>query len=241
MAIRQLKTKYSGSKLGIWWAVITPLILAFSINFIFAKIFKINIQNYTLFVLSAIMPFMFFSTTLSEATNSFLASSSILKQGIFPRELIPLSCVLANFLAFFIGFLIILPLFLIFKAAVIRVMLFLFFPLILQFIFIVGLSLMFSSWNVFYRDISHFLAIGLMIWFWITPIFYSLEMLPFPYRWICLLNPMSYYVNLYRQVLFEARVPSLLILGISALISLTAFFTGYHVFLRQEPELLKRI
>lgn len=241
MAIRQLKTKYSGSKLGIWWAVITPLILAVSINFIFTKIFKINIPNYTLFVLSGIIPWIFFSNTLSEVTNSFIANASILKQAIFPREFIPLSTVLANFLNFFIGFLIILPLFIILKFKVITVLLFLILPLIFHLIFIAGLSLLFSCWNVFSKDTSHLLSIGLLIWFWITPVFYSLEMLPFPYRWICLLNPMSYYVTLYRQILFKAEIPLLSVLSLSFLIGLVSLSIGYSIFLKEEAELLKRI
>ncbi len=241
MANRQLKAKYSGSKLGIWWAVITPLILAASINFIFTKVFKINIPNYTLFVLSGIIPWIFLSNTLLEATNSFTIHASILKQAIFPSELVPLSTVLANFLNFLIGFAIILILFIILELKVVMVLLFLIFPLASHFIFIIGLSFLFSCWNIFSRDVSHLLSIGLMIWFWITPVFYSLKMLPFPYRWICLLNPMSYYVILYRQILYKAEIPSLPISGLSFLIALISFFIGYCVFLKQEAELLKRV
>jgi ABC-2 type transport system permease protein len=241
MVIRQLKVKYSGSKLGIWWAVITPLILAVSINFIFTKIFKIDIPNYTLFVLSGIIPWIFFSATLSEVTNSFIANASILKQIISPPEFIPLSCVLANFLNFSIGFLILLPLFIILKFKVVALLPFLIFPLISQLIFVIGLSLIFSCWNVFSRDTSHLLSIGLMIWFWVTPIFYSPEMLPFPYRWICLLNPVSYYIILYRRILFEATVPLFSLLGLSLSISAVSLFMGYFIFLKKERELVKRI
>jgi ABC-2 type transport system permease protein len=241
MAIRELRAKYSGSKLGIWWAVITPLILAVSINFIFSRVFKVNIPNYILFVLSGILPWIFFSNTLSEVTNSFIVNTSTLKQAIFPREFIPLSTILANFLNFFIGFLIILPLFIILNFKVITVLPFLIFPLIFHLIFIIGLGLLFSCLNVFSRDLSHLLSIGLMIWFWITPIFYSLDMLPFPYRWICLLNPVSYYVILYRQILYKAEIPPLPILGLSFLIALISFLIGYSVFLKKEAELLKRV
>lgn len=241
MTVKQLKLKYSGSRLGIWWAVITPLILAVSINFIFTKTFKINIPNYTLFVLSGIIPWLFFSNTLSEATNSFIANASTLRQAILPREFIPISCVLANFLNFFIGFLILFPLFIILNFKVIMVLGFLAFVLIFHLIFIMGLSLLFSCLNVFSRDVSHLLSIGLMIWFWITPIFYSIEMVPFPYRWICLLNPASYYVILYRRILFQAEIPLFSVLSLSLLISLISLFMGYYVFLKKEAELLKRI
>lgn len=241
MAVKQLKVKYSGSKLGIWWAVITPLILAVSINFIFTRIFKISIPNYALFVLSGIVPWIFFSSTLSEATNSFIVNAPTLRQAIFPREFIPASAVLANFFNFLIGLLIILPLFVILNLKVVTALLFLLFPLFLQLIFIIGLGLLFSCWNVFSRDVSHLLSIGVLVWFWITPVFYSIEMLPFPYRWVCLLNPMSYYVILYRQILFEAKPPSVSILAVSFLASAVSLFIGYFTFLKQEAELLKRI
>ena len=241
MSISQFKAKYSGSKLGIWWAVITPLILAFSINFIFTKIFKVAIPNYTLFVLSGMIIWIFFANTLSEATNSFIANASIIKQAIFPRELIPLSVVLANFLNFLTGLLIIIPLFIILNPKVIVVLFFLIFPLIFNLFLVVGLSLILSCWNVFSRDVAHFLSIALMIWFWVTPVFYSFQMIPGNYRWIPLLNPMSYYVILCRQILFNAQAPNFLILGMAFLLALGAFFLGYYVFLKNEAELLKRI
>jgi lipopolysaccharide transport system permease protein len=96
MTLQQLKTKYAGSKLGIWWAVITPLLLAVSINFIFTTVFKINIPNYTFFILAGLIPWIFFTNALSEVANSFLANSPILNQAIFPRELVPFSTILSN-------------------------------------------------------------------------------------------------------------------------------------------------
>lgn len=241
MTIKQLKAKYSGSKLGIWWTIVTPLILAASINFIFNEIFKINIPNYTLLVLSGIIPWMFFSNAISEVTNSFIVNIPILKQAILPRELIPLSNVLANFLVFLIGFSITLPLFIIFNLRVITVFLFLIIPLSFLLIFIIGLGFIFSSFNVFSKDLPHFLSIGLMIWFWITPVFYSIDMLSFPYRWICLLNPLTYYVIPCQVILFEGRLPPPLTVGISFLISLFFFIIGYLFFIKKEPQLLKRI
>ncbi len=241
MAASQFKAKYAGSKLGIWWAVVTPIILGVCIGLIFTVVFKIDIPNYTLFVLAGIIPWLFFTNALWEAINSFVANSSVLKQGIFPREFIPISSVLSNLLNFFIGFVFLLPLFIILNLGVMRHLLLLFLIIILHFLFIVGLGLLLSSVNVFFRDLTHFLSIGFMIWFWITPVFYSLEMLPFPFRWVCLLNPMTYYVISYRQILFQAKPPSLPTIFISFLISLVFLIMGYLFFLKKEPALLKRI
>jgi len=241
MALKQLKAKYAGSKLGIWWAIVIPLILAASINFIFTIVFKINIPNYTLLVLAGIIPWLFFSNALGEATNSFIINSSILKQGIFPREFIPISSILANFLNFLIGLILLLPLFIILNFKVIKYLVFLFPIIILHFIFIIGLGLLLSLLNVFFRDLSYFLSIAFMLWFWITPVFFSLDMIPFPYRWICLYNPMTYYIILYQNVLFQGEIPSTSVILITFLISLGSYSIGHIIFIKNEPGLLKRI
>lgn len=241
MALKQLKAKYAGSKLGIWWAVITPLLLAASINFVFNIVFKINIPNYTFFVLSGIIPWLFFTNALSEVTNSFIVNTSVLKQGLFPREFIPISYILANLLNFLIGFIFLLPLFIIINFRILGLLPLLVSIIIFHSLFVVGLGLLFSVVNIFFRDLAHFLSITFMIWFWITPVFYSLEMLTFPFRWICLLNPMTYYIILYQNVLFEAKIPSLSILSITLSISIVFFFAGYIIFVKKEPLLLKNI
>ena len=241
MALKQLKEKYAGSKLGLWWAVISPLLLAISINFVFTSVFKINIPNYTLFILAGIIPWFFFSGALGEATNSFIVNSSVLKQSIFPREFIPISSILANLLNFLIGFIFLFPLFVILNFRVLKLLPFLFPIIIFHFLFVLGLGLIFSLVNVFLRDLFPFLSIVFMVWFWITPVFYSLEMLSFPFRWVCLFNPMTYYVILYQNILFQAEIPSLSLIFIALSISLLFFILGYIVFMKKEAMLLKRI
>jgi ABC-type polysaccharide/polyol phosphate export permease len=243
LSIRELKAQYSGSIVYIWWAVLNPLLLAFSINLIFTKAlaFSIGIPNYTLFVLSGMMPWIFFSNAILAATNSFTSHASILRQGNIMPEFVPLSVVLANLFIFLIGSAALIPLFVLVELKVIFLVMLLIFPVILQLFFIIGLGFILSCWNIFSKDISHFLFIGLMVWFWITPVFYSIEMLPLSYRWASLLNPMTYYVILYRCILFEAKIPSAGLLALSLLISLIYFFAGYSFFLRNEKELLKRV
>lgn len=241
MAVSQLKAKYAGSYLGIWWAVFTPLLLAASINFVFGKVFKVGINNYTLYVLAGIIPWLFSTNALLEATNSFSAKAAVFKQAILPAELIPLSSILANFLNFLIGFIFLLPVFIIVNFQVVKFTPFLFIVLLLHFLFVLGLGFLFSLANVFFRDFTHFLSIFIMIWFWITPIFYSADMLPWPFRLVCLLNPMSYYVMLYQHVLFQAKMPSPAILSVSSLLSILFFLAGYLTFAKNEPRLLKVI
>ena len=237
---KELSLKYHGTKLGLWWALILPLLLAFSISLIFTKAFKVAIPNYTLFVLSAILPWIFFSQSLSEVTNSFLANASILKQGIFPREIIPISSVLGNFLNFILGLSVIMPLFILFNYKVIFFIPLLALLLLFFAIFVCGLGLIFSSMNMFYKDVSCFLSLGLTVWFWITPVFYSRDMIPYPYKLINLVNPLTLFMSNFRDLLFYCRVDFCAIFS-SVFISIVFFIGGYYIFLVREKELLKRL
>ncbi len=241
MVVKKFRAKYSRAIFGIWWAVATPLILAFSINIIFTHVFEVKIPNFTLFVLSGIIPWLFFSNTINEVTTSFTADSAILRQSIFPREFIPASCIFVNSLSFIIGVILLLPFFFIANPQMIKALPFLTLVFLLHLLFLLGLGMIFSTLNAFSDDLMHFLSFGLMLWFWVTPIFYSPQMLKFPYRWFCLLNPLTYYVMLYRQVLYEGNIPSLQLIFIASLVSTLFFIGGYGFFIKREPALFKKL
>ena len=241
LSLKQFKAKYSGSFLGIWWAVIIPLLLTVCIDFVFSHLYKVNIENFALFILAGMVPWIFFSNALSEATTSFVGNSSLLKQTIFPREFIPLSTAIANFLNFGLGFLFLLPLFIVLHPKVILITPLFILVLFFHFLFLAGLSLFFSTLDIFFRDLSHFLSIAFMMWFWITPVFYSIDMLDFSYRWIPLMNPVSYYTILYQDILFKAISPRLSVIGTAFSLGVFFFISGYLFFLKLEVKLLKRL
>jgi ABC-type polysaccharide/polyol phosphate export permease len=83
--------------------------------------------------------------------------------------------------------------------------------------------------------------VGLMVWFWITPVFYSLDMVPYPYRWISILNPMTYYVTSYRSILFYGKLPSLPVAVTGIVLALIFMAAGSLFLIKKEPSLLKRL
>ncbi|MDD5236067.1 MAG: ABC transporter permease [Candidatus Omnitrophica bacterium] len=240
MTIKQLKIKYAGSMLGIWWAVITPLILTMSIYFVFEKVFKVNIPHNAFFILAGIIPWFFFSNALQEAANSFIVNTPVLKQGIFPRELIPISTVLANLLNFLIGLCALLPFFIFLNIKSLNSLILLLPLIAFNLIFILGLGILFSCINIFFRDFSHFLNIAFLPWFWVTPIFYSLDMVPLNLQWICKANPMTYYISSYQSILIKAEAPALFTILVLIFLSLGSFVIGYLFFIKNESVLLKR-
>lgn len=241
MASKQLKAKYTASFLGIFWIVINPLLIVSAISFVFTTIFKVEIKNFFLLVLSGIYPWLFFSAVLSEASPAILNRQTVLRQFNLPREILPLSSCLSNFMNFLIGWLIIYPAFLFFNPKII-----LFFPLLvvillLNFIFLCGLSLSLSILNVFFRDIEHLLGILLMFWLWVTPVFYSVKMIPEDLRWICNLNPLTPYVVYYSDVLYRGVMPAASTFFGVFFWTFLSIISGWLVFSRLEGKVLKRI
>lgn len=240
MSVKQLKAKYSSSILGISWAIINPFLIMLAITFVFNIIFKIEIEKFPLFVLSGIFPWLFFSNAISEATFSILNQQNILRQFNLPREILPLSSILTNFLNFLIGWVIIYPLFFLFQPSMILLLPLFTIVLLLNLLFVCGLGLMLSILNVFFRDIGHLLGVLLMFWFWVTPVFYSVDMIPTRFRWVCCFNPMTPYIVYYREVVFRGTLPNFpTFIGVF-LWAVFSLSLGLLVFSRLESKVLKR-
>lgn len=241
IVLKEIKAKYAGSFLGIFWALITPLLITIVVNFIFTEVMRMNIEHFPLFVLSAILPWMCFSASLFDATNSIVKNAHLLNQFVISREILPIAAVLANFVNFSFGLVVILPIFMVFKIQIMPVLLLLPFVIFLHLIFTVGIGLFLSCVNVFFRDVSNLLEVSLMFWIWMTPIFYSIDMVPLNFRWIFALNPMTSYIAMYRNILFEAKIPSIGMIFIASGMSLSALIAGYVTFTKYEGSFLKKI
>ncbi len=241
LARKNFRLRYAEARLGLAWTVILPILLALAIKFVFTVVFKIHIENFALFALAGILPWIFFSNSLMEATNSLISSKSLFLHANMPKAVIPLSVVLVNFLLFLISVGVIGPFFFI---SSLRGLFFL--PVLVLFIlvhllFCAGMSLLFSCINVYYRDLTHLLSIGMMIWFWATPVFYPLSLVPEKFRWLSFLNPMTYYVVSYRDILLATgRIRLMMFIG-SLLWAIGIFLLGGYVFKKGEHRFIKRI
>ncbi len=241
MSLRQFKLSFAGLKLGIWWVFITPVILALSINLVFTEVLKMDMPNYTLFALSGIMPWFFLTASLQETAACLTANVPIIRQSISPRELIPMSVVIANLMNFLMGFILFIPVFIIFNPYAAKLLFLLPLVVAMQSLFVLGLGFLFSSLNIFFRDLSRLLQIGFMVWFWVTPVFYSLDMLSPRYQWICMLNPATHYIVSYQSILFEGALPPKLSLVVSVILAFISLIGGFCFFVRKESLMLKRI
>ncbi len=238
---KNLKAKYAGSMLGMLWAFINPVLLAFIVGFIFTNILKVNTPNYYLYILSGMLPWTFFATSIQEASVSIQGHASLLKQFPLARIFIPVAIVISNFILLLFSLTILLPLFLIVDLKVITLLPLLVFALIILLLFTLGLSLMFAAICVEWRDVQQALNTLLVYWLWLTPIFYSAQMVPRDYKILLDINPINFFLILYRNSLFDVKTPSLGVLGIPVIMALGALWCGIVLFHKKEGGFLKRI
>ena len=241
MVRKNLKDKYVGSHLGYFWAIINPLLLMIVVNFVFAHLMKTGINNFPFYILSALLPFFFFVNSLTESTTSIENNKCVLNQFIITREIIPIAVVVANFINFLFGFIIILPIFIIFNVGILSYLWLLPLVMLLHFVFTLGVAFLFSIGNVYCKDLSYLLNIAVMLLFWMTPIFYAAEMIPLRFRWIIWINPASSFAVIYRSLLYSGSPGQMYFWGLAAVFSFISISIGYYVFVNKETDILKYI
>jgi lipopolysaccharide transport system permease protein len=207
LVARDLKARYRGSVLGFFWSFINPLLLLLVYTFVFTIILPTmhgeEMRPYALFFFCGILPWTWFASSLSESSNVLISGGNLIKKVLFPAEVLPIVSVLANMVHYFLG-LSILAVFLIYFQRPLDVVELLWFPVIVfvQLVLTLGLALLLSALTVHFRDIKDILGNLLTLWFFSTPIIYSMQMAPEGYRWVLNLNPMTHIVISYQEVLF---------------------------------------
>lgn len=231
---KEIRGKYKGAWLGVLWSFLNPLLMLAVYAFIFPLIMGRDIPNYPIFLMVALLPWNFFTTTIAASSFSVVSNGNILKKVYFPREIIPISVVASSVVNFLISCLI-MVLFLLGSGVGITWHVVVF-PLILliETILLLGCALFLSSATVYVRDLEHIVNVILMAMFYATPVVYSLDMLPVQYQSILMLNPMTLIINAYRDVLFYHQLPNFAHLGIVAIVAVLIFAIGLFTFKKLE-------
>lgn len=238
---KEIRGKYKGSWLGVLWTFLNPLLMLAVYAFVFPYILRVNVDNYTIFMIVALIPWNFFTTAIQSGTGSVVANGNILKKVYFPREIIPISITTSQLVNFLITC-IIMAVFIIFSGVGFSVHVLLFPLLVLiQYILILGLTFILSALTVFVRDIDHFVSVILMLGFYATPIVYQGEMLPKKFQIFLKLNPMAQLVEAYRSILYYHRMPDMTMLIIWGLGSVALLVIGYLIFKKLEKSFVEEL
>ncbi len=239
MVERDLKSRYVGSIMGIFWSVIHPLVLLASYTFVFSVIIKHplgpedGIASFAVYLFCGILPWMMFQETLARSSNVLVENANLITKTLFPAEILPVAVLMANLVNHLIGVALFLVIILFhlqnLSFYVLLIPLYLF-PLML---FALGLSWVVSSLQVFLRDTAQVVTVVLTFWFWFTPIFYdekrlraASDKLAFAMHF----NPLAEVVIAYRKCLLIAEMPSWQGLIFLYGMALVTFISGGLVF-----------
>lgn len=204
---KELKVRYKSSFLGYVWSVANPLLFAMIYFFVFKMIMKIQIPNYTLFLITGLFPWQWFSGSVTNSLFSFINNSQIIKKVVFPRSVIPISNVLMELFHFLCTIpVIIFFLFVYDKTPSISWIWGVPILALAQMILSSGLALAFSTLNLFFRDLERFVTLGIMVLFYFTPILYDMSMIPEKYKWAIELNPIALLINSWRELLMNGDI-----------------------------------
>lgn len=197
---RELKIRYRQTLLGAGWILLQPLLMMVVLSAIFGAMLRVPSHGvpYPLFVLSALLPWNFFASSINRACWSLLSNARIIRKIYFPRILIPVAAVLAGLVDLLVGMLLLAGLLLIYGIAPsLRLLLIVPLTLLLALVAL-AFSLWASAANVRYRDLSFVVPFATQIWMYLTPVIYPLDLVPARYRFLLEINPMTPVVSAFR-------------------------------------------
>ncbi len=236
-----LKTKYKNSILGFLWIIFEPLFLMFIIYIVFNRFMRFNMKNYPLFILSGTTLWRFFVNTTSQSLHLFYRNRELVLKVKIDRLILPLSLVISNLIITFFEYLIYIIFYIIVTKSFPLVFLS-FIPYIIVFsFFLFGLSTILSVTYVFFRDIKAGWDILVQALFFLCPIFYPFEYVPYNFIHIYLLNPVAVYIIGVQNILFYSTFPDTTVMINSLFFSIIFSLFGYLFFNIFEDRMVKSL
>ena len=238
---KDIRGKYKASFLGVLWSFINPLLQVMVYVIVFPYIMRVQTENYLIFLICGIIPWTWFTYTLSNGTTSITNNANLIKKVYFPREILPISVVTSGLINFLISCLIIIIFVLLSGLGLSWHLIFL--PLIVLIQYIVSLAIVFllSAFNVYIKDVEYIVNFLVMMAFYATPILYSTDMFNGWIMWIFRLNPMAHLINAYRDIFYVHQIPQVNNLLILLLVGLIALIVCYYLFKKLEKRFAEEI
>lgn len=238
LAVRDVETRYKHSLLGLYWAILNPLLSAFVYSFVFGTLLHSPTsggQPYVVFILTGFTFWNLFANGLTSASGSITGSAALLAKLYFPRIVLPTASVLARLIDFLFS-LIVLMVFVIGYRAPVHWTAFLLLPLLLlELAFALGMGFLVSSINVLYRDVTQILGLLLMIWVWVAPVMISINGRSPWIQSIFLLEPMGGIIQAERDMLFTGHLTNPASLWSASAWTFFVLLAGLTMFKRIEP------
>lgn len=228
---KDLRGRYKGSVLGFLWTFLNPLLQLVVYSIVFSTIMRLNVDKYYVYLFVALIPWIFFSTSVQNGAGCIIASKDMVTKIYFPRHVIPISCVTSCFVNMLYSFVIVFGV-LIVSGIGVNFVAILYLPLIMiiEYMLALGFAFIVSAITVYFRDLEHILSIVMMAWMYFSPVMYGEDMVPENLKGLFMMNPMGHVITAYRDILYYSRAPQLSSLIPALILGIVFVVLGYGLF-----------
>ena len=228
---RDLRGRYKGSVLGFAWTFLNPLLQLVVYTIVFSAIMRAGIEDYYLFLFVALIPWIFFSSSLTGGASCIWTQKELVKKIYFPREVLPIAhvtCQLVNMLLSFI--VVFAALFISGKGLRLELLPYLIPIILVEYLLALGIAFVSSALTVYFRDLEHILVVVAMAWQFLSPVMYSVDMVPENFQTVFMMNPMTSIIVAYRDVLYYQQAPHLGTLTMGVVLGVGVLIIGWFLF-----------
>lgn len=228
---KDLRGRYKNSVLGFLWTFINPLCQIIVYTMVFSQIFRMGIDKYYLFLTVVMIPWVFFSSSVSGGSMSVVSQHDLVKKIYFPREVLPISFVTSCFVNMLLSFIVVFAVIAVSGIGFsLKALLFLPVVMVIEYILALGITMITSACNVYFRDLEHIIGVLMMAWIYLTPVMYDIDFIPENLQPIFYLNPMTSIALAYRDILYYKQIPEMSTLVSAVGVGIVALVVGSIVF-----------
>lgn len=239
---KDLRGRYKNSVLGFLWTFINPLCQIIVYTIVFSTIMQTGIDKFYLFLTVAMIPWVFFSTSLTGGSMSVVSQQDLVKKIYFPRQVLPISYVTSCFVNMLFCFVIVfLVIFVSGNGVNFKALLFLPIVMLVEYILALGFAMIVSACTVYLRDLEHIMGVIMMAWIYMTPIMYSIDIIPDGLLPIFYLNPMTSVVLAYREILYYKQIPDLSNLAGATIVGICSLVIGSIIFEKLQKNFVEEL
>lgn len=237
-----VKTRYKRSTLGVLWTLLSPLMSTLVLTIAFSQVFRFQVQNYPVYILSGLVVWNFFAQTTSQSMGTLVWGSNLLKRIYTPRTIFAISVAGNGLINLFFATIPLLVIMLFMRQPFTLALLFLPVAVLIVAIFTVGFSLIMSTLSVFFVDVVELYTVMISAWFYMTPVIYPADILPEKlYPFLVQMNPLAIMVRLFRDPIYLGQIPPWPVILVGGAMALVSLIVGWIVFTSRADEFAYRI
>ena len=227
---KDLRGRYKGSVLGFFWTILNPILQLVVYTFLFSLVLRSGIDKYYLFLFVALVPWIFFSSCLVGGSGIILGQKDLIKKIYFPTEVLPIAHTSSNFVNMLLSFIVIFIVVIFAGNGITTAILYLPIVMIIEYLLCLGASFITSAITVYFRDMEHILGILGLAWMYMTPIMYSVDMIPVEFQGVLSFNPMAPIILAYRSILYDGKAPEIAVLIHGFIVGVAVLILGFVIF-----------